>query len=634
MKLFSICFTLLLFLGGNISFSQPCFTASPTRGCVPFKVNIIDCSTTGSQIIYNYGANNITQKSKYTTSTTFTYTATGFYSITQLGNFNGKGDSVIKKQFIQVLSTFTPTPLIEKCADRKVRIVFAPNQYDQYLIDWGDGNSKLNAQNFISPIYQYADLKPRNILMNASYNDVNCGVEANFPITPLENLATPRITKITENVVNNSSEHIVYFNISQSQERTRYKIQNSVSTSQNVFRGFIASNQVNEIRKISLPNNPNTQINVKVYDTCGKEINSSFVPLLYINGEAKNGFNTIKFPDFITDSIFSLSLLKNNILLKDFTSLDPNNSFFNDNEVVCGSNYFYQWRLTFGKQAIVSISDSISLKAISKTAPQKPKDIFATVIENQVQLNWKSTNNETYYILSSKNGAQFSLLDTVTSVSKYIDTQNNPSNTALAYKLYLQNSCKLQSEISTVISPVFVKYKIDNQYKITFDWSPIGSDLSLLDYTIEQLDEQKNVITQYNSSLLKFTEPTADTLNQVAYFRIKSNIKNNQNLSESSYSNLLEIKKEALTLIPNAFTPNKDGLNDTFRWKTYFIKSLKLELFDRWGAMVFSTSQGKNEWDGLIAGVEAIPEVYTYKISSTDLLGNTKNEFGYVSLIK
>src|SRR5690606_37863556 len=57
-------------------------------------------------------------------------------------------------------------------------------------------------------------------------------------------------------------------------------------------------------------------------------------------------------------------------------------------------------------------------------------------------------------------------------------------------------------------------------------------------------------------------------------------------------------------LIPNAFTPNGDGLNDVFQIQNLdFEKILAFRIYNRYGQLVFETNNVKEGWDGTINGV-------------------------------
>ena len=61
--------------------------------------------------------------------------------------------------------------------------------------------------------------------------------------------------------------------------------------------------------------------------------------------------------------------------------------------------------------------------------------------------------------------------------------------------------------------------------------------------------------------------------------------------------------------VPNAFTPNGDGVNDVFRVKEGYksIVSFKAMVFDRWGKKLYEWSDPAGGWDGRSAG-HAVPD--------------------------
>jgi gliding motility-associated-like protein len=90
--------------------------------------------------------------------------------------------------------------------------------------------------------------------------------------------------------------------------------------------------------------------------------------------------------------------------------------------------------------------------------------------------------------------------------------------------------------------------------------------------------------------------------------------------------------------IPNAFTPDENGRNDKFLVYGVGIdeEKFKMEIFDRWGELIHSTTQIKEGWDGKIKGydIKAEDGVYVYKILITDLTGKKKTYVGHVTLLK
>jgi gliding motility-associated-like protein len=102
---------------------------------------------------------------------------------------------------------------------------------------------------------------------------------------------------------------------------------------------------------------------------------------------------------------------------------------------------------------------------------------------------------------------------------------------------------------------------------------------------------------------------------------------------------IIEQKNFAL-YVPNVFTPNGDGINDSFTFNYPLDVSFVYELmiFDRWGDLVFS-SEGSNErddvfWNGLFKNREAPTGVYVYLIK-VDIEDEKSQVFkGDVTLIR
>ena len=88
-------------------------------------------------------------------------------------------------------------------------------------------------------------------------------------------------------------------------------------------------------------------------------------------------------------------------------------------------------------------------------------------------------------------------------------------------------------------------------------------------------------------------------------------------------------------LLPNAFTPNGDNLNDTYGISTTLLaeSDVLFEIFDMHGARVFSTTDPESRWDGTLYGQTAPPGVYLYKIRYT-CSGEKYSKSGSVNLIR
>ncbi|NOY49299.1 MAG: gliding motility-associated C-terminal domain-containing protein, partial [Chlorobi bacterium] len=71
--------------------------------------------------------------------------------------------------------------------------------------------------------------------------------------------------------------------------------------------------------------------------------------------------------------------------------------------------------------------------------------------------------------------------------------------------------------------------------------------------------------------------------------------------------------------IPTAFTPNGDGVNDTFEIKGTPMADYNMYIYNRWGQQVWSTHNFEDQWNGEDQyGNPVEPGAYIYKIQGTD----------------
>jgi gliding motility-associated-like protein len=88
--------------------------------------------------------------------------------------------------------------------------------------------------------------------------------------------------------------------------------------------------------------------------------------------------------------------------------------------------------------------------------------------------------------------------------------------------------------------------------------------------------------------------------------------------------------------VPTAFTPNGDGINDLINVNGWGIKKLNyFRVFNRWGELIYETTDLKSGWDGVYKGVPQNMETYVYQTEvetyvDTDPIQKT----GYFKLLR
>jgi gliding motility-associated-like protein len=105
------------------------------------------------------------------------------------------------------------------------------------------------------------------------------------------------------------------------------------------------------------------------------------------------------------------------------------------------------------------------------------------------------------------------------------------------------------------------------------------------------------------------------------------------NNSVTSVSNTTEVTPYMSIYIPNSFTPNGDGLNDTFGVYGEAIKDFRIQVFNRWGQLIFESSDVTQRWNGVFDGQQVPQGSYVYRVVASGVTGKTTTKDGTVNVI-
>ncbi|MBX7181007.1 MAG: gliding motility-associated C-terminal domain-containing protein [Bacteroidia bacterium] len=99
----------------------------------------------------------------------------------------------------------------------------------------------------------------------------------------------------------------------------------------------------------------------------------------------------------------------------------------------------------------------------------------------------------------------------------------------------------------------------------------------------------------------------------------------------------LYIQPEYVFYIPNSFTPNGDKMNETFKPVGMGAKEFKIEIYNRWGELVFRSNNFNEGWDGTYRGQDlgtCPSDVYAYKLYLYGVDLETRLFYGHVTLVR
>lgn len=108
--------------------------------------------------------------------------------------------------------------------------------------------------------------------------------------------------------------------------------------------------------------------------------------------------------------------------------------------------------------------------------------------------------------------------------------------------------------------------------------------------------------------------------------------------------NAVEVRAEGFVVFPNSFMPRPDGgssssvgggeTNSVFRPVYRDVETYKLQIFNRWGQLIYESEDVDEGWNGFFNGQLSPQAVYVYKAMGTFVSGRVFNESGSVLLVR
>ncbi len=98
----------------------------------------------------------------------------------------------------------------------------------------------------------------------------------------------------------------------------------------------------------------------------------------------------------------------------------------------------------------------------------------------------------------------------------------------------------------------------------------------------------------------------------------------------------VRVEMEFIIHVPNAFSPNGDGINDGFIAKGIGYSEYSMWILDRWGTKIFNSNDREKPWDGTFFnnGNQCQADVYEWVLDVLDYKGKTHRLIGHVTLIR
>lgn len=138
-----------------------------------------------------------------------------------------------------------------------------------------------------------------------------------------------------------------------------------------------------------------------------------------------------------------------------------------------------------------------------------------------------------------------------------------------------------------------------------------------------------------NGQLVSQTNNVLINFDQVGEYEVTQITRNGSSCADT-VKKTIYVVAEFTVFIPNAFTPNGDGVNDLFTFDGIGIKSFTAEVYNRWGEKVYEWNENSSlhGWDGTNSGQQSKMDTYVYKIIVRDQLGKEYYFYDSFNLIR
>lgn len=275
----------------------------------------------------------------------------------------------------------------------------------------------------------------------------------------------------------------------------------------------------------------------------------------------------------------------------------------------------------------VSCSGNLSL-----TMPSV-NDVTASFATNGVLINWEAvTINPASYALSrTPENGNFNEIGN-TEGNTFTDSQTTNGNRIFDYQIVSADTCGNSSPPSPLIRPIFLRATEITTNNYDFSWNDyLGWNIlsPSIEYSLEVLDEENTLLESFPLIENNFSRNISQDADR--FFRISAFDSDN---SRFAYSNIVILDKVSEIIIPTAFTPNGDGLNDVFSPVITEAESFEMKIFNRWGELIFFSDSIFVGWDGRYKSGIAQSGTYIYQISLKEENGESVSQRGTFQLIK
>lgn len=238
----------------------------------------------------------------------------------------------------------------------------------------------------------------------------------------------------------------------------------------------------------------------------------------------------------------------------------------------------------------------------------------STITDGQVIYNWDFGDG----ILSNDSNAVY--------------TYANPGTYDLNLTIYFIEGC---TDTITVSYTDFITVYPSPTSSFVADPTNATIYTSNIEITDLAADPTDDILTSMGDGSIYYNQAQFNhSYTDTGWFEVEHVVINTFDCPDTSKATI-RINPETLIFVPNAFTPDGDGKNEIFFATAVGIKEFSFKIFNRWGEVLFETTDPSTGWDGMHPnGKEAIQGVYTWTVFAKGQSDKLIEKRGHLSLFR
>lgn len=580
------------------------------------RVTVTNTVSGASQVEYCYNYQSGVRPI-FTPVAFYTYTTPGKYRVFQRGILNG--DTIRFCRDIEIFESRTPDFSVASCGRGQITVLITADEinkkYDHFEVDLGDGSSQYvfsNGQQPISATHQYGTAGTYQVSVRGRHlAAVACEGSAVGVKSVAVTLNAPQLVfKITGVELRDDRTAIVTYD-APANMRTELLIKrgNGAFTSSGLFdsQGGTGQRFV-----IAISAGQTAAVRLRLLSPCEGNKDSEPVGIVEIGGKALSERNVISWNKYEYPAGFlQYNVFRDGLLVLSIP--DINKLEYTDSPTLCGVPVNYQVRVQLKSQC-VSISPVKAVVGLSNGPPGVIEDGGVTVhSDGSVAIrvlpgSASGTGGSLKVLVERKEEGIFQDIGFLDINYLLNDTLALADQQSRCYRFISEDACGNKSEPSDAVCTIW----LSKQGRM-INWSEESPFLSSVEDYLIQRSGPDGALVEIPVGEDHFYRPTfvqGMPAGNVFSVRAQSELK-----GLFSESNRILFNVEPRIMVPEAFSPdNGDQVNGEWKVVGFIDGDFSMRVFNRWGEVVFQSSDWEKGWDGRINGVPAAEGQYAYRV--------------------